>query len=73
MFWQPSHHTDEIATSSPKTSPSQGHRHVEFQDRMFKNGLGELIPSLRHHRIGTLRNLLESLPGFSRTDGVSYI
>lgn len=30
-------------------------------------------PSLRHHRTGPSRNLLESLPRSSRTDGVSYI
>lgn len=56
--WRPSHHTDGPGPVLAKNT--------EFQDRAFRNGVCELIPSSRHHRIGTSRNLPESLPGFSQ-------
>lgn len=46
----------------PKTSPGQEHRRCTSQGRLFRNGLSKLILSWRHHRTGTSRNLLESLP-----------
>ena len=52
----------QMASSSPKTSPGQEHRHCASQGKLFRNELGKLILSWRHHRIGTSRNLLESLP-----------